>query len=117
MSIHATPSENSYNLSADLIRVVAGFMVVAIHISTIFVNYGPLFKTPDWWVANFLDSASRVAVPLFVMLSGMLLLNDKQYSTKEFFSKRLKRVAIPMAAWVTIFYLWKIFYFHNHLTF
>jgi surface polysaccharide O-acyltransferase-like enzyme len=110
-------SDQNYKISADLIRVIAGIMVVAIHVSTMFVNYPPLFKSPDFWIANVLDSASRVAVPLFVMLSGMLLLTpSKKDTTKEFFTKRLKRIAIPMVFWLLFFYFFKIFYFHKHLT-
>jgi surface polysaccharide O-acyltransferase-like enzyme len=111
-------AKTSYNLSADLIRVIAGIAVVVIHVTTTFVDYKPFFETPSWWLANFLDSVSRLAVPLFVMLSGMLLLDPaKQESPKTFYLKRLNRVAIPVVAWFLISYIFKMLYFHQHPTF
>lgn len=48
-------------------------------------------------------------VPLFVMLSGALLLG-KEENTKTFFSKRISRVLMPFVVWSIIVYLlfeWK----------
>ena len=51
---------------------------------------------------------ARSAVPLFVMLTGSLLLQpikvDEPIGT--FFKKRWNRVGIPVLFWVTIFFLW-----------
>lgn len=46
--------------------------------------------TFGWHLANVLDAASRFAVPLFLMLTGALLLgSDKALSVKHLLSRRL----------------------------
>jgi surface polysaccharide O-acyltransferase-like enzyme len=88
-----------YFFWADSIRVVAICLVVLIHSFHI---------TPvsSWSTALTLAlfSAAKVAVPLFVMLSGALLL-PKQDSWFEFFQKRWKRVGIPWLFWTITFTL------------
>lgn len=67
-----------------------------------------LYRQPDlkWWVANGFDSISRFAVPLFLMISGALLLH-KQESAKIYFNKRLSKILIPFVVWSFIYYLYK----------
>jgi surface polysaccharide O-acyltransferase-like enzyme len=50
-------------------------MVAVLHVSaTVVIQFGRI-PSEAWWVANLLDAAIRTAVPLFVMVSGMLLLD------------------------------------------
>lgn len=67
-----------------------------------------LYRQPDlkWWVANGFDSITRFAVPLFLMISGALLLH-KQESAKIYFKKRLSKLLIPFVVWSFIYYLYK----------
>lgn len=58
----------------------------------------------QWWVVNAYDSASRWAVPVFFLLSGMLLLDPtRDESAADFYRKRLARIGWPVLAW-TAFY-------------
>lgn len=91
---------------ADVIRAYAIVLVVLLHASA------PLFKLYSkidisaWWIGNLFNSLSMCAVPLFVMLSGMLLLNpQKQESIGSFFSRRFKRVVVPLIIWEVIYVL------------
>ncbi len=54
--------------------------------------------TFGWHLANVLDAASRFAVPLFLMLTGALLLgSDKAFVRKKhLLSRRLPRVLVPL---------------------
>ena len=105
--------EKKYFYPADLIRAVAIIGVVTIHVFTEVVNGPKVFQTPFWWFANFVDSAARVAVPLFVMLSGYLLLHgEKKYSALEFLKRRLSKIGIPLLIWPLLFYAWKLY--SNH---
>jgi surface polysaccharide O-acyltransferase-like enzyme len=85
---------------ADCVRVVALFLVVVLHSAAIYVlGWGQI--SWGWWlVANLVDSFARVAVPLFVMLSGALLLPKSELAT-AFYSKRMIRVVIPWLFWAT----------------
>lgn len=85
-------------------RVISVFAVILLHISSWFVSSAP-FDSLDWWVGNLLDSLVRWCVPVFVMISGALLLDaGKRVSLKEFYCKRMSKILIPMVFW-SVFYL------------
>jgi surface polysaccharide O-acyltransferase-like enzyme len=94
--------ESKMNLNYDIIRLFATILVITIHVA------GPGFENfhENWTIVNFYDSFSRVAVPLFLMLSGALML-EKEYSLKLFFNKRFNKVLIPFIFWSIIFTLRK----------
>src|SRR5690606_24428021 len=60
------------------------------------------FDQESFLFSNILNSLSRCAVPLFVMISGRYLIGAKPNFT-EFYSKRLNKILIPFLFW-TIFY-------------
>ncbi len=93
-------TRNRY-LWVDLIRIIAIFSVVAIHVDT----FGPYWnRIPwiDWWAANVYNAIIRFAVPILFIMSGYLLL-DKQEDDRIFFSKRFTKVVIPLVAWSIIY--------------
>ena len=81
-------------VSLDLIRTVAALMVVMIHCSSPFVKS---FETAsrEFVLGNFFDGISRAAVPLFVMTSGALLLDERrEFSVKKFYGKNVKNLVL-----------------------
>ena len=82
----------------DYLRVVAIVAVITIHASTPFYARFDAIGRLDWWVANLLNSASRFAVPLFVMISGALLLG-RNLTIGEFYKKRAARLLPAIIAW------------------
>ena len=90
----------------DLLRLVAIFMVIAIHCADPF-NVSPEARSnPDYnfW-GSFYGSMLRSCVPLFVMITGLLLLPVKT-DTSKFYSKRLLRVLVPFLVWSVIYNLY-----------
>lgn len=86
-------------LWADVMRVAAIFAVVVIHTSS-FVVFDIGKVSPGWfWTADIYNSASRVGVNLFVMLSGALLLGGKDEPFGVFFGKRIRKVLVPLMFW------------------
>jgi surface polysaccharide O-acyltransferase-like enzyme len=61
-----------------------------------------------WWIVDIYQSIGRTGVPLFIMLSGALLLAPKKEgeSMRDFFKKRWVRVGLPFVFWVVIYFLW-----------
>ena len=92
---------------ADVLRVAATMAVVALHASAAVV-LAPGSVTPaQWAVANALDAATRWAIPVFVMLSGALLLSPaKRTGPVEFARRRARRVLVPFLFWVPAYLLW-----------
>ena len=96
-----------YFAGGDLLRVVAALGVVVIHTCVWTLPFYRDMPAADWWAANVLSSASRWAVPAFVMLSGALLLHPlRQESAGQFYRKRLARIGVPLAFWSAAYLLW-----------
>lgn len=68
----------------DNLRAVACIMVVMIHATTYYVATGVSVGVINWSAANLLNSASRVCVPLFFMISGFLFFGEKSARKKHF---------------------------------
>ncbi len=58
----------------DNLRGIACLMVVMIHTTTWYITNAHSVSPLNWDIANVLNSASRVSVPLFFMISGYLFL-------------------------------------------
>lgn len=89
----------------DVLRFVAIFMVVCCHCTDPF-NISPAAKSnPDFglWGAIF-GSMLRPCVPLFVMITGLLLLPVRQ-EAGIFYKKRITRVAVPFLIWSVLYNL------------
>lgn len=97
-----TPAPANQFAWADRLRNVATVLVVALHVSAPIAEEYTLYNTWFWWTGNLWDSLARPAVPLFVMLSGYLLLG-KDYELGGFIKKRLVRVALPALFWMLVY--------------
>jgi surface polysaccharide O-acyltransferase-like enzyme len=102
----STKTEITHYYWIDLIRVVAVFQVVLVHLSYVIFFKEKLFS-PNWVAANFYDSFSRMGVPLFFMVSGYLLLG-KSEPISDFFRKRFVKVGIPTLFWTVFYLLWSV---------
>lgn len=89
----------------DVAKIAAIFAVVTVHVTS-----GPNFNlgvltNETWFVTTLIEIFNRWCVPLFVMVSGMLLLRSRTAaeSPGSFYRRRAARVAVPLIAW-PIFY-------------
>ena len=73
----AGKQEGGRLIYADLMRVAAMLAVIVIHVSAGWLESLPV-GTADWHALNAWDSLTRWAVPVFVMCSGMFLLDPKR---------------------------------------
>jgi surface polysaccharide O-acyltransferase-like enzyme len=87
-------------------RIAAIFAVVFLHVAAGFVVYSPI-GSDNWWIGNVYDSLVRWCVPVFVMISGALLLDpNKKEDFKTFYLKRLPRILIVTFVWSAFFLFW-----------
>ena len=110
----------------DLLRVIATFAVMIIHVSTVQLS-AVAVNSSEWQAMITWDGLARWAVPVFFMLSGALLLSsDKPF--KEVLRKNCLRVLAAFLFWSLIYTAvsspagWKEFLFtwisgHYHLWF
>lgn len=98
-------SLNTNNLSwTTNLRVVATISVIFLHVtSEILYQYGKISNS-IWWTGNIYDSVVRFCVPVFVMLTGVLLL-AKKYELNDFLKKRFLRIILPFLFWSLIYAL------------
>lgn len=91
------------NISLDIVRIVAIFAVIMLHSSADFVAFYPK-SSNEFIIGNIFNAVSRIGVPLFLMISGALFLDERREMTlKIAFSKYVKNLAV-----ITI--IWAIFY-------
>ena len=107
----------NYNVSADLIRILAAFYVIYSHSTDRFVLYTVLKTSSAWHIIYYMNTLSRVAVPLFVVLSGYLILNNNKITNvKEFYNRRFIRIFYPFIIWLIIYYGWTVYWDGTKLT-
>lgn len=94
---------------ADLSRVVAMFAVVVLHAAAPLLVQFHEQGAAAWWIGNVYDSAARWCVPLFVMVSGALLLGRTQ-PPRRFLRSRATKVLVPFAAWTAVYFFWAIWF-------
>lgn len=94
-------------LYIDLLRIISIFGVVLLHVSASFVADMYSRGVGSWWAGNVIDSATRWCVPIFLMVSGILMLgNNKKEGIIDFLRRRLVKVAIPLVFWSIVYILW-----------
>ena len=97
----------------DLVRFIATFIVVQLHVATPWLWRETDVDSGFWLICLVFDTFGRVGVPIFLMISGALLLS-KEESYPSFFKKRFVRVLLPLIFW-TIVYEIKIVADHHYL--
>ena len=90
----------------DSLRAIAIIAVILVHVSSPVVNMAYGGNMLHWWIGNVFDSAVRFAVPLFLMISGAMLLSAT-YDIKTFYKKRFIRVLIPFLFWMVIYWIFR----------
>lgn len=92
---------------ADVLRVSATFTVVVLHTAAPLLYQFNSIDRSGWLIGDVIDSCCRWAVPVFLMISGMLLLGtSKSESLRSFFGKRVNKVVFPFIAWSIIYSFW-----------
>jgi surface polysaccharide O-acyltransferase-like enzyme len=86
--------KSEYSLNADLVRILALFSVVGIHLLTPIYGRSDFFGGTIWWLTFLLNCLFRASVPLFIMLSGYLII-PKVMSVEETVRKTVKRIGVP----------------------
>lgn len=90
----------------DVLRVIACFSVIMIHSSAYYVvkDIGSF----NFWVGNIFDGLARIGVPLFIMISGALMLDKNyQFSTQKII-KHIIRMIVFFVFWSALYCIFNI---------
>ena len=87
----------------DFVKFIAIFMMIAVHCTD---NVTPAERSEPWYNlwGSFYGSFMRPAIPLFVMVTGALLLPVEQ-NISAFYKKRLTRLLVPFIIWSLLYNL------------
>ncbi|MFF1574059.1 acyltransferase [Leifsonia sp. NPDC058292] len=103
----------------DVLRIGAILGVIAIHVFAGIVGNPAIRGSGTWWVATIVDIGGIWVVPVFVMVSGALLLSPRVHADgpAAFYRKRLLRLGPAFVVW-QVFYIVvvRILISHEHLT-
>lgn len=90
----------------DVAKIATIVAVVTVHVAAPPNEGFDLLSRSTWLATTGLEVAMRWCVPLFVMVSGMLLLGSRTAESPpgEFYRRRAGRVAVPLIGW-TVFYV------------
>lgn len=100
--------EKNYNL--ELLRVVACFMVVTIHVANYYSRgYGlGEVNLPSYIFSVITNVISRISVPIFFMISGSLLVDETLLIKKSL--RRVGNTLWSLMVWSAIYYVWNYVY-------
>ncbi len=98
-------------LKYDVIRITAILMVVMIHVSRYMVMYyEPDTSNSAFAIANVFNGIARAGTPMFLMLTGALVLGgDKVSDAKTFYKKRLLEIVGLTVFWLLFYAAWRGF--------
>ena len=98
--------EKNYNL--ELVRMVSFVLVIAIHVSNYFCRAFGEIPQGEYLFSLVIDTAARLSVPCFFMISGALLLGREEPLHKHV--RRLIRFLTALRGWRGLYDLWTTFY-------
>ena len=84
----------------DILKSISIFSVIVIHIFAL----GNSAKVMNITISYFAE-IFKFAVPIFLMITGSLLLNRNYQSNYSFLKKRIKRITIPYLFWIILIIL------------
>ncbi len=96
-------------LYADLLRVVATVAVIMIHISGGWISEAAV-GSAAWNTLNLYDGLTHWAVPAFIMLSGMFLLDPKrEVNLHSLLFRQALRLVVALVVWSAVYALFGAF--------
>ncbi|TKC05662.1 hypothetical protein FA048_18290 [Pedobacter polaris] len=96
----------------DNLRVIATISVIFLHVAAPFLYKFTKISGFNWWTANVYDSLVRFSVPIFVMITGALLL-PKDYQLNDYLKKRVVRIIFPFLFWISIYSIHVLYLLKN----
>ncbi|MGD8176251.1 acyltransferase [Marinimicrobium sp. ARAG 43.8] len=90
----------------DLLRCLAAVAVIAIHVLAPYRDLLGSIPFSEWLTATTINGISRWAVPVFILVTGALLVSDpRPFNPQYYVKRRLAKVLLPFIVW-SLFYAW-----------
>ncbi len=94
-------------LKYDVIRIVAISMVLFVHVTVVPVIR---YQGATFAVGNLFNNLSRAGVPMFLLLTGALLLNEERpFDAKRFYRTSFLSIVLLLLFWLVFYAAWRAF--------
>ena len=94
--------------SFDILRVISMCMVIIIHVSNVYSRSYGIISNQSFLFSLIFNTISRISVPIFLMISGALLL-ERDFNKKKYLN-RIKKFIILTIIWDIIYLVWEYYY-------
>lgn len=92
-------------VSLDILRIISALSVILLHVCGVVIYAHPISDV-NFKIANFIDSISRFGVPVFVMISGAIFLDEgKDLDVKKLWCKNILRLIVAYFFWGYLYYV------------
>jgi surface polysaccharide O-acyltransferase-like enzyme len=110
--------ERSLAIPIDLIRTIAIIGVILLHATNdLTIQHLNQLEIIRWCTVDIYQSFGRMGAPLFVLVTGALLLQpSKDENISVFFKKRWARIGVPFIFWGAAYFLWDFFVLKHAIT-
>ena len=101
--------DRGFSVQVDVIRTVAIVGVILLHAANDLTSQQmSWFEIVRWNTVTVYQSIGRLGVPLFLLLTGALLLQPSKLTEPIgiFFKKRVARIGLPFIFWGAIYFAW-----------
>ena len=101
------------NYAIDIIKTIAIVGVITIH--SCYEGYGYPIGSFNWLSTLFFGSLTRASVPLFLMCSGVLLLDtEKDITIRKIYSKNMLRIVAALFFWAIAYKIFILAVFQGY---
>lgn len=88
----------------EILRILAIILVVFNHTDGFFLYYSTTENPLTWWFSFLGSVICKINVPLFLMISGAVLL-EREETVGELFGKRIRRIAVLLILFSLPYYI------------
>ncbi|WP_114937588.1 acyltransferase [Mucilaginibacter endophyticus] len=92
----------------NILRLIAMFAVVVLHTASPLLFRVKDASINDWLAADAYNALVRFCVPVFVMITGALLL-QREYELKDFLKRRFGRLIPPFIFWSLVYIGYRLY--------
>lgn len=85
----------------DILKILSAFAVVVMHVAVPMIKEGD--TSAGQLAVQFIGGATRFAVPVFLMVSGAMLLDKDIVSIRSFYRKCFLRYFVPVVIWLMVY--------------
>jgi surface polysaccharide O-acyltransferase-like enzyme len=92
----------------DWLRVAATFSIIVLHVTTREkVRLKQEISTLDWWTISVIELITRLAVPVFFMISGFLIIGKCVHDPWRYIVPKVQKIFLVLVFWMFCYSVWE----------